>query len=240
MAQAQSLGWASVLALAAWLLVSAVRRLWPAALVATDGALVAVLPLVTLPTAVSCASGDSLGVFSLNALAGGTDIDALADHIAARDPQVVVLVEVTESMITEFQATDVGARYAYRTGPLSGGGYDGSVIVSTLPLRETGGPLVVGSFDQPAAWDARLVIAGDFNAGPAHPVFREASAGLDSAAQAAGWWVWPTWPAEGSIPAFASIDHILTRGFEPVAFERIDVSGTDHLAVAAELRVCGS
>lgn len=83
-----------------------------------------------------------------------------------------------------------------------------------------------------------LILAGDFNAGHSHAVFRDATSGLDNTATANSRLPVPTWPAGGRIPAFTAIDHILVRGLQPVSWERFTVPGTDHHGVVAT--VCAS
>ncbi|MFE0650081.1 endonuclease/exonuclease/phosphatase family protein [Streptomyces sp. NPDC059534] len=82
------------------------------------------------------------------------------------------------------------------------------------------------------------LIAGDFNASQDHAAFRHLlDAGrLDDAARAAGASRTPTWPAEGTLPPFAQIDHVLVSddfGVRDVRF--LDVAGSDHRAVLADL-----
>lgn len=80
-----------------------------------------------------------------------------------------------------------------------------------------------------------LVMAGDFNASPAHAPFRDASRGL---ASAQGRIASPTWPVGRTYPPFTDIDHVLVRGLSVVDGGVEEISGTDHRAVWADLRLC--
>lgn len=83
-----------------------------------------------------------------------------------------------------------------------------------------------------------LIIAGDFNASTAHPVFRRATAGLTNTASAVGLFPRPTWPANSVIPPFTQIDHILvSRQIAALNWHRFTIPGTDHFGVIAELAV---
>ena len=86
--------------------------------------------------------------------------------------------------------------------------------------------------------DARLVVAGDFNASFAHPVFRNLAASLRSAAEAAGPIPWPTWPQDKPVPPFTAIDHVLARGATPTAWESVPIDGSDHRAVVGSWALC--
>lgn len=81
--------------------------------------------------------------------------------------------------------------------------------------------------------DLPLIMAGDFNASYAHPVFRQVAKDLVNTASANGRIAVPTWPATGRVPAFTSIDHVLVRGFNPMEWERVSVTGTDHYGILA-------
>lgn len=83
---------------------------------------------------------------------------------------------------------------------------------------------------------SHLVMAGDFNASAAHPAFRHLADGLVDALPARhGNWP-PTWPYGDHAPAFAQIDHLLTRGFIPMDAGTFTVPGTDHAGVWSDLR----
>lgn len=86
--------------------------------------------------------------------------------------------------------------------------------------------------------DPHLIVAGDFNASYAHPVFRQLASPLRTAAEAAGPVPWATWPEEKPVPAFTAIDHVLARGAEPIGWESFHVSGSDHRAVVGTFSLC--
>lgn len=86
--------------------------------------------------------------------------------------------------------------------------------------------------------DPRLVVAGDWNSSYAHPVFRRLASSLRDAEQAAGPIPWPTWPEEKPVPAFTAIDHILARGAVPTGWDSFHITGSDHRAVVANLKLC--
>lgn len=83
-----------------------------------------------------------------------------------------------------------------------------------------------------------LVVAGDFNAGPVHPVFRAVTAGFDRSPRYGVPWVrtWPmSVPGLGEVPPFVQIDHIVAGGRAGVEESVVRVPGTDHAAVWARL-----
>ncbi|MFD4373564.1 endonuclease/exonuclease/phosphatase family protein [Streptomyces sp. NPDC058486] len=83
-----------------------------------------------------------------------------------------------------------------------------------------------------------LILAGDFNASQDHAAFRAFSADriLLDAARATGSSRTPTWPAEGPLPPFVQIDHVLTTpDLTAVATRFLPIPGSDHRAVLADL-----
>lgn len=89
--------------------------------------------------------------------------------------------------------------------------------------------------DQPA--QTPLVLAGDFNASAAHPVYRRLSAGMVDAHRATGsGWV-RTWPQSSGIPPFIQLDHVLVRHGDVVGAGTAMLDGTDHALVWARLRL---
>ncbi|MFE1349707.1 endonuclease/exonuclease/phosphatase family protein, partial [Streptomyces sp. NPDC058757] len=94
-----------------------------------------------------------------------------------------------------------------------------------------------------AAVDARparetLLLAGDFNASQDHAAFRAFSSGrlLLDAARTTGSSRTPTWPAEGPLPPYVQIDHVLTTpDLTAVATRFLPVPGSDHRAVLVDL-----
>ncbi|HPU12471.1 MAG TPA: endonuclease/exonuclease/phosphatase family protein [Aeromicrobium sp.] len=80
-----------------------------------------------------------------------------------------------------------------------------------------------------------LILAGDFNASMAHAPFRDAKRSMSDTS---GLWPPATWPMDRRYPAFTDIDHILVRNLSVVDSGVVDIDGTDHRAVWADLRVC--
>ncbi|MET9376044.1 endonuclease/exonuclease/phosphatase family protein [Streptomyces sp. NPDC002992] len=77
-----------------------------------------------------------------------------------------------------------------------------------------------------------VLLAGDFNASQDHAAFRSLlDAGrLHDAART------PTWPREARLPPYVQIDHVLVSDdFRVRAVRFLDLAGTDHRAVLAEL-----
>jgi endonuclease/exonuclease/phosphatase family metal-dependent hydrolase len=86
------------------------------------------------------------------------------------------------------------------------------------------------------------IAMGDFNATLDHQPFREVlGAGMHDAAEQAGSGWQPSWPTryrESWLRPLITIDHVLTSGeYAAIRTESVEVPGTDHLAVVAELRV---
>lgn len=90
---------------------------------------------------------------------------------------------------------------------------------------------------QRAHRDLPLVMAGDFNASQAHPAYRAAADGLADTASAAGFLPQPTWPANGAVPPFTQIDHVLTHALDARQWSTFQVADTDHLGL--EVRLAG-
>ncbi|MFF2775081.1 endonuclease/exonuclease/phosphatase family protein [Streptomyces sp. NPDC058052] len=83
-----------------------------------------------------------------------------------------------------------------------------------------------------------LILAGDFNASQDHAAFRSVAAAgpLLDAARATGASRTPTWPAEGPLPPYVQIDHVLTTpDVTAVATRFPRLPGSDHRAVVADL-----
>lgn len=94
-----------------------------------------------------------------------------------------------------------------------------------------------GSWMRDAHPGERVIVAGDFNSGWGHPGFRELARGYTDAHRAAGAGYVRTWPANRAYPPFTQLDHVLVRGLDVVDAGTADVTGTDHRAVWARLRV---
>ncbi|MFJ2935156.1 endonuclease/exonuclease/phosphatase family protein [Streptomyces sp. NPDC087219] len=86
-----------------------------------------------------------------------------------------------------------------------------------------------------------MLVAGDFNASQDHAAFRAilAAGGLQDAARRADRSRAPTWPAEGPLPPFVQIDHVLVRDFSVREVRFLDIPGSDHRAVLADLDLRG-
>jgi len=87
-----------------------------------------------------------------------------------------------------------------------------------------------------------MLVAGDFNASQDHAAFREilAACGLQDAARRANRSRTPTWPTEGPpLPPFVQIDHVLVRDFSVREVRFLDLAGSDHRAVLADLDLRG-
>ncbi len=87
------------------------------------------------------------------------------------------------------------------------------------------------------ALDRVDVLLGDFNATLDHVAFRRrVGAGYVDVGDAAGRGPTPTWPAEGfRLPGIA-IDHVLVDGgWRPAGMQVVDVPGTDHRALIADV-----
>ncbi|MEU7070656.1 endonuclease/exonuclease/phosphatase family protein [Streptomyces narbonensis] len=87
-----------------------------------------------------------------------------------------------------------------------------------------------------------LIMAGDFNASQDHAAFRAIldAGGLQDAARLARTSRTPTWPAEGPLPLFVQIDHVLVSDdFSVRSIRFLDVDGSDHRAVLTDLDLRG-
>ncbi len=136
-------------------------------------------------------------------------------------------VQGTDSVQPELDVTapegTVRLKVAHPTAPLRG---------DTEQWRA--GLRALDSWKQRLDGDELLVMAGDFNAGFGHPGFRDLAAGLEDAQRTAGQgWV-RTWPFAGNrLPAFAALDHLLSRGLTVVAAGQVAYNRADHAAVWA-------
>ncbi|CAA0132987.1 Uncharacterised protein [Mycolicibacterium vanbaalenii] len=87
-----------------------------------------------------------------------------------------------------------------------------------------------------------LLVGADFNSTYDHERFRNLlrAAGRDGAplldaAEYLGSGIVATYPADRGFPAVLAIDRILTRGGTPLSFERVDLPGSDHHGVLADV-----
>lgn len=91
----------------------------------------------------------------------------------------------------------------------------------------------------PASGDVPRVLAGDFNATLDHRALRDLlDRGYVDAADRAGEGLVPTWPNNRAVPPMITIDHVLVDERVAVDMVRVlDVPGTDHRGVVANLRL---
>ncbi|PTR31488.1 endonuclease/exonuclease/phosphatase (EEP) superfamily protein YafD [Rhodococcus sp. OK519] len=93
------------------------------------------------------------------------------------------------------------------------------------------------SMDSAAAQD-NVIVSGDFNATYAHRKFRDLRhSGYVDAADQLGAGILPTYPTDKRYPAIVGIDHILTKGAQATSIERIDVVGSDHHGLIADVQL---
>ncbi|MEU7003789.1 endonuclease/exonuclease/phosphatase family protein [Nonomuraea sp. NPDC046570] len=90
-----------------------------------------------------------------------------------------------------------------------------------------------------ASPDVIRVLAGDFNASLDHRAMRDLlDRGYADAADQVGKGLVPTWPNGRKIPPIITIDHVLAdRRVSVTQVEILDVPGTDHRGVFADLRL---
>ncbi|MCL2535168.1 MAG: endonuclease/exonuclease/phosphatase family protein [Nocardiaceae bacterium] len=89
-----------------------------------------------------------------------------------------------------------------------------------------------------AAAHENVIVSGDFNATYAHRKFRDLRrGGYVDAADQLGAGVVPTYPTDKRYPAVVGIDHILTKGAQATSLERVDVVGSDHHGLIADVRL---
>lgn len=79
-----------------------------------------------------------------------------------------------------------------------------------------------------------VAVLGDFNASPAWPLYRRMSDRLTDAAVAAGT-ASRTWRPNGWGPPLLRIDHVFVDGLRATETRTVDLPGSDHLGVVADL-----
>lgn len=145
-------------ALAAALVLAASRQLGAAALL-TAGLAVGLLPTL-IPAAAGMAAeapaSGSVTVFSLNVQHAQAEEAEIRRILVGQRPQIVVLVEVDEPFIDRVLAGGVGDQLPYRSPAVSGGGSDGTVILSAYPLANEP---AISSFDSSRRFDQPVAVA---------------------------------------------------------------------------------
>ncbi|WP_305092317.1 endonuclease/exonuclease/phosphatase family protein [Prescottella sp. R16] len=92
-----------------------------------------------------------------------------------------------------------------------------------------------------AAVRDNVIVSGDFNATYTHRKFRDLrSGGYVDAADLLGAGILPTYPTDKRYPAVVGIDHVLTKGAQATSLERIDVVGSDHHGLIADVQLQAS
>ncbi|MDH3259537.1 MAG: endonuclease/exonuclease/phosphatase family protein [Acidimicrobiia bacterium] len=83
------------------------------------------------------------------------------------------------------------------------------------------------------------LVAGDFNASPAWPVYRRLAARLDDAAvlvtKERGGRPVRTWGPTPSMPRLLRIDHVFVEGLRPLDTRRVTIPGSDHSGLLVEV-----
>ncbi|CAM2924621.1 endonuclease/exonuclease/phosphatase family protein [Prescottella defluvii] len=83
-----------------------------------------------------------------------------------------------------------------------------------------------------------VVVSGDFNASYTQRQYRDLlTDGYVDAADQVGAGLVPTMPANRRLPAFTGIDRIITKGAAVTALDRIEIVGSDHYGLVAEIRL---
>jgi endonuclease/exonuclease/phosphatase (EEP) superfamily protein YafD len=146
-----------VAALLACLVLALRRAFVPAAvlLVLAAASLAPVVaPSVGSVTGTTCTPGEQVRVLSLNAEHGRADTSSLAEVIRHSAPDVLVLVESSEPMLTALAAGFPAWEYTHRTGKVVTGGSADTVILSRHPLQEEAAAALQSNgalFDVPVA-----------------------------------------------------------------------------------------
>ncbi|EJZ11326.1 endonuclease/exonuclease/phosphatase family protein [Mycolicibacterium vaccae] len=83
-----------------------------------------------------------------------------------------------------------------------------------------------------------VIVAGDFNSTPDMRQFRDLLGhGYRDSVQQLGAGFAPTFPSNSSVPPMITIDHVLTRRAEAGVLQAVTLSGTDHRALLATVRI---
>lgn len=92
--------------------------------------------------------------------------------------------------------------------------------------------------------DRPMVLMGDFNSSPAWPAYRmirkHLRDGVADWAKRTGKRTRRTWNYGAGTPKVLRIDHIMVRGVELTNVQAVDIAGTDHRALVADLAPPGA
>ncbi|WP_334122510.1 endonuclease/exonuclease/phosphatase family protein [Glutamicibacter sp.] len=269
--------WA-LIAVAFVVIFALIRRRWIAAVIVAVLLIAGVVPNLAMSSKQQTSAADPaamITVFSFNALKAGADSKELATNIKTANPDVLVLVETSESLHDRLRAQGALSSLKYRSSQVTAGGERDTVVFSRYPLKERDaalGPQATDWYGMPVAdiasplgdltvvgvhvypplgsatrWGTGLdalkqfldqqtgkpvILAGDYNSTRTHPQFRKLTSVMDEEPS-----LFPqsTWPADRNVPALVGIDHVLSRGFDPLAQETLHIQGSDHLAIKATL-----
>lgn len=110
----------------------------------------------------------------------------------------------------------------------------------TVTEWDTGITHLGGQLDRFAATagSGSVIVAGDFNATPDVRQFRDLlTGGYRDAVEQLGAGFAPTFPSDRWCPPLFTIDHVLTRNAAATAIEAVDVSGSDHRGLVADVAI---
>lgn len=83
-----------------------------------------------------------------------------------------------------------------------------------------------------------VIVSGDFNAGYTQRQYRDLlTDGYADAADQVGAGLVPTMPAGRILPAVTGIDRVVTKGAVVTDLDRIDITGSDHHGLVADVRL---
>lgn len=83
-----------------------------------------------------------------------------------------------------------------------------------------------------------VIVAGDFNSTPDMRQFRDLlTNGYRDAVSSTGAGLAPTFPSNAVVPPLITIDHVLTRRAVVASVRAVSLSGTDHRALLATVRI---
>lgn len=151
LAPVQSLGRLWLLLALLGVVLAVIARAWGATVTFV---VAAILPLVTLVSfqGGGCTPGTTrLTVMSINAELAQASVDQIVAEAERRDPDVLVVVEVTEPMIEQLLAGGLDEDLQYRTpGPVADNGASGTVIISRYAMDPVDAAQVAVAHEQPA------------------------------------------------------------------------------------------